>query len=929
MALSPAEQYYLFGLDFERTPGGTKKALEYFSRAAEKGCAEAHCKLATAAMGTEAFNDYPTAIKHYEQALSLKKDLLDAKFGLANAAFKLGERYEQSKKLEDEKRAYELYNQAMAHGSILAKIQLSTFYLDGRGGLPKNIPEAIRYLKEILENYEEILKNGHRPLEVLRSICLFLLGRCHEEKPKPSKKEVLNYYEQAASLKNLDASFTLALRYFKGEGVPRSLKVALGYFASYVDSRERSNKEINNLIGCLFFNAPNKAQHSFEFFARACEISDNFSVALHNRAICHERGHGTPLNVPIVLNCYSYLETRGCPLATWKLGFYSAAGIEGEKNLGQALTHFEKTIKLMEHKEDLKIVYYISAMCLLNYADDTPNLDCPGKASEWLKLSAEAGYPPARFEYAVSFEKNGTEREKTLAQLASKEIEEAQGIVASTPGQFRKWIHLLPFFNRDKAKREVWEINLSWTVQDDNPLINLNEQPYATEDYPNPWACFSAFFENFNPSYQREELERLKAALFRVLRETASSTQRLILSGVNLGTPLFPGNTELSVLELRDHCDFESPAEVAALVELLKRNKTLYRLTLGNRAIAGRTDFRPVIFALKDLPELYHLEIVCHDAAEAKALGEVLCLNTPIRNLILELDSASHNKYLPGALEKHSFEQLKINSPEGFEDREYDQADTQIFERVMEAISRQNARNPSLTRLECSDAGYSSLSLVLKYQLRYRSFGFLERLALSDGTIKAVEALLERCPALHSIQYQPTDFKEGINDEELNTLSRVLANPKLRTLTIETYPKAPRYGSHVVVRQCIGKIAKVLEQNRTLMLFTLGEWAQLKEWQESIEPLLARNRKLELRGKLHREAAYVALAFERANCGSPFQRSILPLLPRFSALAREPSDADIPLADNEGVTTEMVSRFLDSRFARAHLGGNPNKRKIC
>jgi len=210
---------------------------------------------------------------------------------------------------------------------------------------------------------------------------------------------------QAALKGNAHAQLTLGEAYQNGKGVKRNLIAAVTWFEK---SAAQGNANAQNDLGVAHLNgegADKDAVAAAKWFQLSAE--QDFDDAAFNLATLYDRGLGVPQHYRAARKWYQQAAERKLPDAEYRLSLFLEQGLGGEKDADLALRWLRRAAK--DGSEDAQIKLglrspaqststssgYFQFQIAQAMFEGKGVVKDQAKAAEFMKKSAEAGYPPA------------------------------------------------------------------------------------------------------------------------------------------------------------------------------------------------------------------------------------------------------------------------------------------------------------------------------------------------------------------------------------------------------------------------------------------------------------------------------------------------------------------------------------------------------
>ena len=214
-----------------------QKAVDWYTKAAEQGYAQAQCNLGICyKLGQGVDKDEKKAVEWYAKA---------AEQGLASAQCNLGVCYDYGQGVDkDEKKAAEWYTKAAEQGYAQAQFNLGVFYNNGTGVAKDEAKAAEWYAKAAEQGFATAQCN---------------LGVCYEFGTGVAKdfSQAVAWYRKAAEQGNANAQCNLGVCYNNGTGVAKDIKKAIEL---YTKAAEQGNAPAQSNLAYKYFYGDNIEQ---------------------------------------------------------------------------------------------------------------------------------------------------------------------------------------------------------------------------------------------------------------------------------------------------------------------------------------------------------------------------------------------------------------------------------------------------------------------------------------------------------------------------------------------------------------------------------------------------------------------------------------------------------------------------------------------
>ncbi|OSM02484.1 putative serine/threonine protein kinase [Magnetofaba australis IT-1] len=377
------------------------KAVDWFTRAAEAGHAQAQSKLGAAYQnGTGAPQDSNLAIQwymkaaeqgqpeaQYQYALALatgagieqdQNKSLDwmekaAENGVPQAQLALAQAYHKGQgRPQDMRNAFQWYLRAAEQNVADAMYAIAEFYEKGLGTEP-DMNKAEHFLRQSAElgsldaqiRLAHILieanglNEGERRREAVKWFrsaasqgdieSQFQLARAMDLGlgTRPDITGALNNYTKAAEQGHLKSQLILATTYLTGKGVPRDTREAFKWFkkaAEQGSSVAQNRMGISRLQG---IGAPKDLPEAFRWFSMAAEQGER--EAQVNLATLYEKGMGVIKDMEKAVYWYRKAAEQGDARAQGTLGWLYEEGKGVQRDIGEAAKWYSLAAEQGDH----------------------------------------------------------------------------------------------------------------------------------------------------------------------------------------------------------------------------------------------------------------------------------------------------------------------------------------------------------------------------------------------------------------------------------------------------------------------------------------------------------------------------------------------------------------------------------------------------
>ena len=322
---------------------------------------------------------------------------------------------------EDYDKAFALYVEAAAKGSLYALARLGWCYVQGAGveedeqkgfalireSAEKGNAEGQifmgHYYKVIKRNYKETIKWYSKAAEKGNSEGQFCLGLCYYNGVfypgglggERNYVEAVRWFQKSARQGNSDAQYRLGNCYKKGKGVENDYVEAIKW---YRKSAEQGNSIAQYNLGVCYYNGEGVEKdyaEAVKWYRKSAELGD--SDAQYNLGVCYYNGYGVEKDYAEAVKWYRKSAELGNSAAQNNLGvcYYSGEGVE--KNYAEAVKWYRKSAELGNSaaQNNLGNRYYNGEGVEKNYAE----------AVKWYCKSAEQGNSDGQKNLGVCYEK--------------------------------------------------------------------------------------------------------------------------------------------------------------------------------------------------------------------------------------------------------------------------------------------------------------------------------------------------------------------------------------------------------------------------------------------------------------------------------------------------------------------------------------------
>ena len=269
--------------------------------------------------GTGVKKDEKKAIKWYTKA---------AELGYARAICYLGECYYYGTGVKkEEKKAVELFTKAAELGNARAMGYLGICYENGTG-VAKDEKKAVEWYTKGAELGDDQ--------------AMLYLGICYGCGTGVSidDHEAFRWFLKSAKLNNSFAMRNLGIYHDNGAGVPYSAEKA---FAWYKKAAELNNSSAMYYLANCYASGSGitkDTKEAFEWYNKAAELGD--CDAMYKLGVCYMSGTGAAIDIKMAVKWYTKAADLGNVNALFNLGQLYEYGIGTDKSDNQALYYYRK-----------------------------------------------------------------------------------------------------------------------------------------------------------------------------------------------------------------------------------------------------------------------------------------------------------------------------------------------------------------------------------------------------------------------------------------------------------------------------------------------------------------------------------------------------------------------------------------------------------
>ena len=300
-------------------------------------------------------------------------------------------------------KAFALYSEASAKGSLYALACLGTCYCEGKG-VEKNCEKGFALIKESVDK-------GNSEGQWRLGLC-YKNGQCVEK----NDIEAANWYRKAAEQGNSMGQFKLGYCYYCGKGVEKNYLEATGWFRK---AAEQGNSNGQFCLGYCYYYGEGVEKNYVEatgWFCKAAEQGN--SNGQWCLGVCYEFGRSVEKNYSEAANWYRKAAEQGNSNGQWRLGVCYEFGKGVEKNYTEAVNWYRKAAEQGNAIGQCNIgaCYKYGRGVEKNYIE----------AANWYRKSAEQGNATGQsnigncYESGQGVEKNYTEAARWYRKSAEQ-----------------------------------------------------------------------------------------------------------------------------------------------------------------------------------------------------------------------------------------------------------------------------------------------------------------------------------------------------------------------------------------------------------------------------------------------------------------------------------------------------------------------------
>ena len=323
----------------------------------------------------------------------------------------LADKYYEGEKKEYDK-AFALYVEAAAKGSLYALARLGWCYVQGEG-VEEDEQKGFALIRESAEkgNTEGQIFMGHYYNVIKRNY-----------------KETIKWYSKAAEKGNSEGQFCLGLCYYNGMFYPGGLGGERNYVEAvrwFQKSARQGNSDAQYRLGNCYKKGKgveNDYVEAIKWYRKSAELGN--PKAQYNLGVCYYNGEGVEKDYAEAVKWWRKSAEQGNSTAQYNLGNRYLKGEGVEKDYVEAVKLYRKSAE--QGNSNAQYALGDCYSCGVGVEEDYTD------AVKWWRKSAEQGYPEAQFDLGVCYyngegvEKDYVEAVKWWRKSAEQGYSEAQ-----------------------------------------------------------------------------------------------------------------------------------------------------------------------------------------------------------------------------------------------------------------------------------------------------------------------------------------------------------------------------------------------------------------------------------------------------------------------------------------------------------------------
>ena len=210
----------------------------------------------------------------------------------------------------------------------------------------------------------------------------------------PDKEKAIHYLIAAAKQGDANAQYKLGKRYYYGNGVTKSLDIALKWFKL---AAEKDDADAQFMLGYCYYNGEGVDENrveAFKWFRLAAEKS--LALAQYMLGFCYYNGNGVKKDRKEAFKWFRLAAEQGHAEAQYMLGFCYYNGNGVDENRVDAVKWF----KLAANKDNADAQYMLG-FCYYNGNGVKKDRK---EAVKWYNLAAEQGHADAQFRLGYCYQ---------------------------------------------------------------------------------------------------------------------------------------------------------------------------------------------------------------------------------------------------------------------------------------------------------------------------------------------------------------------------------------------------------------------------------------------------------------------------------------------------------------------------------------------
>lgn len=343
-----------------------------------------------------------------------------------------------SKDPEKQKEGITWIKKASDLGNNPARRNMAQIYLNGMGGMPKDVAAAEKLL---------VTASGEKDMDATYLLSQFYMGAGGKE--KQDDKQGWDYLNKAATGGNANALDALGSLYLQGGKVgameiKADIKVAVDKFKTLAD--QKNPVGLRKMATILEQGLPEASvekdfKKAFEYYAAAAQGNDAFAEfrlgSFYDTGVKvdpkSEKFDVEP-NPAAALNLYRLAAQNNFPLASYNVGVFYEQGRTVDKDLQKAFAYYSQAAQAGVAISMQKIGEF--------YLNGIGTIKDPVAAAGWFYRSAAAGLPEGHLSYGIVTEAGLVEKDSPFYAAADSYMQAADSVNASDTVKLNAFVRL-------------------------------------------------------------------------------------------------------------------------------------------------------------------------------------------------------------------------------------------------------------------------------------------------------------------------------------------------------------------------------------------------------------------------------------------------------------------------------------------------------